>query len=78
MTMKAELNRLQSLIEQLIARLQNERGLNQQLRNQLATREAELARTRAQLQDVRSRMEGMLAQFNRPRSHRWQKGLQSR
>ncbi|EHY30943.1 MAG: hypothetical protein MSS13_00885 [Sutterella parvirubra] len=70
MTMKAELNRLQSLIEQLIARLQNERGLNQQLRNQLATREAELARTRAQLQDVRSRMEGMLAQFNRPTDER--------
>lgn len=68
--MKAELNRLQSLIEQLIARLQNERGLNQQLRNQLATREAELARTRAQLQDVRSRMEGMLAQFNRPTDER--------
>ena len=56
MTMKAELNRLQSLIEQL--------------RNQLATREAELARTRAQLQDVRSRMEGMLAQFNRPTDER--------
>ena len=70
MTMKAELNRLQSLIEQLIARLQNERGLNQQLRNQLATREAELARTRAQLQDVRSRMEGMLVQFNRPTDER--------
>ena len=70
MTMKAELNRLQSLIEQLIARLQNERGLNQQLRNQLATREAEFARTRAQLQDVRSRMEGMLAQFNRPTDER--------
>lgn len=70
MTMKAELNRLQSLIEQLIARLQNERGLNQQLRNQLATREAELARTRAQLQDLRSRMEGMLAQFNRPTDER--------
>ncbi len=70
MTMKAELNRLQSLIEQLIARLQNERGLNQQLRNQLATREAELTRTRAQLQDVRSRMEGMLAQFNRPTDER--------
>lgn len=70
MTMKAELNRLQLLIEQLIARLQNERGLNQQLRNQLATREAELARTRAQLQDVRSRMEGMLAQFNRPTDER--------
>lgn len=70
MTMKAELNRLQSLIEQLIARLQNERGLNQQLRNQLATREAELARTRAQLQDVRSRMEGMLAQFNRSTDER--------
>lgn len=70
MTIKAELNRLQSLIEQLIARLQNERGLNQQLRNQLATREAELARTRAQLQDVRSRMEGMLAQFNRPTDER--------
>ena len=70
MTMKAELNRLQSLIEQLIARLQNDRGLNQQLRNQLATREAELARTRAQLQDVRSRMEGMLAQFNRPTDER--------
>lgn len=70
MTMKAELNRLQSLIEQLIARLQNERGLNQQLRNQLATREAELARTRAQLQDVHSRMEGMLAQFNRPTDER--------
>lgn len=68
--MKAELNRLQSLIEQLIARLQNERGLNQQLRNQLATREAELTRTRAQLQDVRSRMEGMLAQFNRPTDER--------
>lgn len=64
--MKAELDRLQSLIEQLIARLQNERGVNQQLRNQLATREAELSRTRAQLQDVRSRMESMLAQFNRP------------
>ena len=70
MTMKAELNRLQSLIEQLIARLQNERGLNQQLRNQLATREAELARTRAQLQDVRSRIEGMHAQFNRPTDER--------
>ena len=70
MTMKAELNRLQSLIEQLIARLQNERGLNQQLRNQLATRAAELTRTRAQLQDVRSRMEGMLAQFNRPTDER--------
>ena len=70
MTMKAELNRLQSLIEQLIARLQNERGLNQQLRNPLATREAELTRTRAQLQDVRSRMEGMLAQFNRPTDER--------
>lgn len=66
--MKAELDRLQSLIEQLIARLQNERGVNQQLRNQLATREAELSRTRAQLQDVRSRMESMLAQFNRPGS----------
>lgn len=68
--MKAELDRLQSLIEQLIARLQNERGVNQQLRNQLAAREAELTRTRAQLQDVRTRMENMLAQFNHPNSSR--------
>ena len=61
--MKEELDRLQSLIEQLVVRLQNERSMNSQLRNQLAAREAELSRAKSQLNDLRRKVNGLASQF---------------
>ncbi len=64
--MKEELNRLKTLVNQLIARLQKERETTTSLRNQLAAREAELERAKNQVQDMRRKVNNLFAQFAPP------------
>ena len=59
-----ELNRLKTLVNQLIARLNSEREENAKLQNQLALREAELVRTQAQLKDMKRKVDNLFAQFH--------------
>ncbi len=61
--MKQDIERLKALIQQLIVRLGNERATAAQLRNQLEAKDAELARTRAQLNDMRRKLNGILNQI---------------
>lgn len=58
-----ELNRLRGLIEQLIERLNQERSTNAELRRTLELRDAELARARTQLADLRKRLDGLFSQL---------------
>lgn len=61
--MKQELERLRSLVTQLIHRLQNERDQRQQLAHQLEVRDAELKRARQQLQEMKQKAAAMLSQL---------------
>lgn len=61
--MKQDIERLKALIQQLIVRLGNERATAAQLRNQLEAKDAELARTKAQLNDMRRKLNGILNQI---------------
>ena len=61
--MKEELDRLQSLIEQLVVRLQNGRSTGSQVGSRLAAREAGLARAKSQLNDLRRKVNGLASQF---------------
>lgn len=58
-----ELPRLRGLIEQLIERLNQERSTNAELRRTLELRDAELARARTQLADLRKRLDGLFSQL---------------
>ncbi len=58
-----ELTRLRGLIEQLIERLNQERSTNAELRRTLELRDAELARARTQLADLRKRLDGLFSQL---------------
>ncbi len=61
--MKEELKRLRELINQLIARLEAEKEHSAQLQNQLQIRDAELQRAKAQLNDMRKKVDILFAQF---------------
>lgn len=61
--MKEELNRLRTLVTQLIARLKAEREENARLRSQLALKEAELSRAKGQLNEAKRRIDALFAQF---------------
>lgn len=61
--LKEELNRLKTLIKQLIAQLHNERERASQLQAQLALRDAELERTKSQLKDMKRKVDSLFAQF---------------
>lgn len=61
--LKEELNRLKTLIKQLIAQLHNERERAAQLQAQLALRDAELDRTKSQLKDMKRKVDSLFAQF---------------
>lgn len=61
--LKEELNRLKTLIKQLIAQLHNERERAAQLQAQLALRDAELERTKSQLKDMKRKVDSLFAQF---------------
>lgn len=61
--MKQDIERLKALIQQLIVRLGNERATAAQLRNQLEAKDAELARTKAQLNEMRRKLNGILNQI---------------
>ena len=51
--MNPQIERLQALVAQLIARLEHERSESRRLASQLASREAELAQTKHRLEDMR-------------------------
>ena len=55
--MNPQIERLQALVAQLIARLEHERSENRRLASQLASREAELAQTKRRLEDMRRKGE---------------------
>ena len=59
-TIQQEVERLRSLVTQLINRLQNERD---QLAHQLEVRDAELKRARQQLHEMKKKVDEMLSQF---------------
>lgn len=63
MSMKQELERLRSLVTQLISRLQQEREMREQLANQLEMKDAELKRARQQLRDMKQKVGDMFSQF---------------
>lgn len=50
-----ELNKLRTLIEQLIAQLENAKAENEQLRNRIIARERELSQARAQISELKRR-----------------------
>ena len=60
-TIQQEVERLRSLVTQLINRLQNEQ--RQQLAHQLEVRDAELKRARQQLHEMKKKVDEMLSQF---------------
>ena len=62
-TIQQEVERLRSLVTQLINRLQNERDQRQQLAHQLEVRDAELKRARQQLHEMKKNVDEMLSQF---------------
>ena len=62
-TIKQEVERLRSLVTQLISRLQSERDHRQQLAHQLEVRDAELKRARQQLQEMKQKVDELLSQF---------------
>ena len=57
-TIQQEVERLRSLVTQLINRLQNERDQRQQLAHQLEVRDAEL-----KLHEMKKKVDEMLSQF---------------
>lgn len=61
--MKKELERLRTLVEQLVARLQMERDERVKLENQLKVRQAELEHTRTQLADLRRKQAAIISQL---------------
>lgn len=61
--MKKELERLRTLVEQLIARLQMERDERVKLENQLNVRQGELERAKAQLADLRRKQAAVISQL---------------
>ncbi|MDY3115823.1 MAG: hypothetical protein SOR95_07605 [Sutterella sp.] len=63
--MNKQMERLQALVVQLIARLEHEKGENQRLQSQLTAREAELAQTKRRLDDMRRRAESILNSLSR-------------
>ena len=62
-TIQQEVERLRSLVTQLINRLQNERDQRQQLAHQLEVRDADLQRARHQLHEMKKKVDEMLSQF---------------
>ncbi len=62
-TIQQEVERLRSLVTQLINRLQNERDQRQQLAHQLEVRDAELKRSRQQHHEMKKKVDEMLSQF---------------
>ena len=57
--MNPQIERLQALVAQLIARLEHERSESRRLASQLASREAELAQTKHRLEDMRRKVEAL-------------------
>lgn len=55
--MYPQIERLKSLVAQLIARLEHEKAENRRLTSQLASREAELAQTKRRLNEMRRKVE---------------------
>ena len=60
-TIQQEVERLRSLVTQLINRLQNERDQRQQLTHQLEVRDAELKRARQQLHEMKKKVDDAVA-----------------
>ena len=58
--MNPQIERLQALVAQLIARLEHERSESRRLASQLA-REAELAQTKHRLEDMRRKVEALFS-----------------
>mgnify|MGYP001069098488 CR=1 FL=1 len=59
--MNPQIERLQALVAQLIARLEHERSESRRLASQLASREAELAQTKHRLEDMRRKVEALFS-----------------
>ena len=59
--MNPQIERLQALVAQLIARLEHERSENRRLASQLASREAELAQTKRRLEDMGRKGEALFS-----------------
>jgi chromosome segregation ATPase len=59
--MNPQIERLQALVAQLIARLEHERSESRRLASQLASREAELAQTKRRLEDMRRKGEALFS-----------------
>lgn len=59
--MNPQIERLQPLVAQLIARLEHERSESRRLASQLASREAELAQTKQRLEDMRRKVEALFS-----------------
>ena len=55
--MYPQIERLKSLVAQLIARLEHEKAENRRLTSQLASREAELTQTKRRLNEMRRKVE---------------------
>ena len=56
-----QIERLQALVAQLIARLEHERSESRRLASQLASREAELAQFKRRLEDMRRKGEALFS-----------------
>ena len=59
--MNPQIERLQALVAQLIARLEHERSESRRLASQLASREAELAQPKHRLEDMRRKVEALFS-----------------
>ena len=59
--MNPQIERLQALVAQLIARLEHERSESRRLASQLASREAELAPIKRRLEDMRRKGEALFS-----------------